>query len=291
MYVAATTIGVSSPSCGFHLACSWGAAPAGGPDPELRHGSVQYERHRKRRVPEQRVLRVSRVGHYELSRNVDQAYRCDSQRYGERSAHPLPVKRYPSCADVDEAFDEGNEEQGAEEADDHPLPPAGEGDHQAHEQGRHPDHHPDGDEEPPDSAVVGEVPRADPSDELEGGQRQVEPAQDHVHRHDGRVLQEAGVVGLLEVVCDRCPDADERQESDNYTQRPQHGLSRHPILLPGAFPQYPDNSVTMRSRLDTASVLPIPAAGGWGCRPGPTAAPRCPTGSGRAHRKSAPHAP
>src|SRR5215204_1998153 len=134
MYVAPNTIGVSSPSCGFHLACSWGAAPTGGADPELRHGSVQYERHRKRRIPEHRVLCVGRVGHYELSRDVDQAYRCDGERYGERPDHPLPVKRYPSCADVDKGFDEGNEEQSTEETDDHPLPPAGEGDHQAHEQ-------------------------------------------------------------------------------------------------------------------------------------------------------------
>ena len=52
-----------------------------------------------------------------------------------------------------------------------------------------------------------------------------------------------------------------------------------------------DDGVIMRSRLDTASVLPIPAAGGWGCRPGPTATLRCPTVSGRAHRGSARLAP
>ena len=53
---------------GFHAAFTLralGAALLRGPDPELRHRSVHYERHRKRRVPEQRVLCVGRVGNYE----------------------------------------------------------------------------------------------------------------------------------------------------------------------------------------------------------------------------------
>ena len=46
--------------------------------------------------------------------------------------------------------------------------PAREGDHQAHEQGRRAHHQADGDEDPPGRAVVGEVPRPDAPDELEG---------------------------------------------------------------------------------------------------------------------------
>src|SRR5215216_707738 len=44
-----------------------------------------------------------------------------------------------------------------------------------------------------------------------------------------------------------------------------------------------DDGVTMSSPSDTAIVLPILAAAEWGCHPGPIAAPRCPTGGGRAH--------
>jgi hypothetical protein len=41
-------------------------------------------------------------------------------------------------------------------------------------------------------------------------EQQVRAAQDHVQRHDGRVLEEAGVVGLVEVVGGGCRDTDKR---------------------------------------------------------------------------------
>src|SRR5215212_11225281 len=60
---------------------------------------------------------------------------------------------------------------------------------------------------------VAEVPGPDSPDELKRCQRQVDVAQDHVQRHDGRVLEEAGVVRLVEVVGGRRRDAHERKES------------------------------------------------------------------------------
>jgi hypothetical protein len=61
--------------------------------------------------------------------------------------------------------------------------------------------------------VVAGVPRPDLPDELEKGEAQVDAAQDHVPSHQGRVLEEAGVVWLLEVVSDGGPNAHERQEA------------------------------------------------------------------------------
>ena len=197
------------------------------------------------------------------------------------------MQRHPSRSDVDEGFDEGDEEDRAEEADDHPLGPATLWDHEAHEQSRRPEHHPDGDEQPPDPTAVGEVPVADASDELERRQRQVDTSKHDVHRHEGRVAQEAGVVGLVEVVGCRGRDADERQDADRRAKGQRDGPSPHPrssLLAPS---YHPDESVGALARAYAATVHQIPPpAGGWGCRPGPRAAPPCPTGSGRAHRGS-----
>src|SRR3712207_8986864 len=57
----------------------------------------------------------------------------------------LPVQAQPPGQDMHEALAEGKEEQAPEEADEHALRPSGVGDHQPHEQGRHPDHHADRD--------------------------------------------------------------------------------------------------------------------------------------------------
>src|SRR5215211_562056 len=133
-------------SCGFHPACPGGAAPAGGADPELRHTDVQDEGHRQRHGQERPEPPVGRVRHGNEKRGEeDQARRSDGEPYSERPDHPFPMQRYPSCSDMDEAFDQGDEEHRAEEADDHPLGPAALWDHQPHEQSRRPDHHSDGD--------------------------------------------------------------------------------------------------------------------------------------------------
>jgi hypothetical protein len=59
-------------------------------------------------------------------------------------------------------------------------------------------------------AVVGEMPGPDPLHELERREGQIDAAEDHVQRHDGREVQKPGVVRLLKVVNGRDPDTDRR---------------------------------------------------------------------------------
>src|SRR5215207_1492092 len=159
----------------------------------------------------------------------DQTRRGDGESYGERPNHPLPMKRHPSRANVKTAFDQGDEEQASEESDDHPLGPAGLRDHQPHEQGPNPDHHSDGDEQPSGPAVVGEMPGPDPLHELERSEGQIDAAEDHVQRHDGREVQKPGVVRLLKVVNGRGPTPID-------ARRPTVTASIHraPLLIVGA---------------------------------------------------------
>jgi len=94
---------------------------------------------------------------------------------------------------MDETLDQGEEEQATEEPNDHPLRPTREGDHEAHEQRRNPDHHPYGNEQPPDPAVIAEVPRTDPPHELEGREGKIDTSQNHVQGNHGGEVKESGV--------------------------------------------------------------------------------------------------
>jgi hypothetical protein len=68
-------------------------------------------------------------------------------------------------------------------------------------------------------------------DELERREQKVDAAEYDVERHDRRILREAGVVRLKEIVCGRRRDAHKRQESDHHAQRPSPE-SPHRLVAP-----------------------------------------------------------
>src|SRR5215212_4013770 len=65
----------------------------------------------------------------------------------------------------------------------------------------------------------------DPLHELERREGQLDAAEDHVQRHDGREVQKPSVVRLLKVVNGRGPDTDRRQEADRHSQHPSCALA------------------------------------------------------------------
>jgi hypothetical protein len=190
--------------------------------PGFGHGDMHDERHQERRCRKRLELLLGRICHGEEGRNEDQAHRGDGERYGERPDHPLPVQAIRLARTWTKPLIRAKRkkvpkrpmytfsiqpEKGMTNLMNRAVAPT----------------------RPIETSAlptqrVAEVPGPDSPDELKRCQRQVDVAQDHVQRHDGRVLEEAGVVRLVEVVGGRRRDAHERKEAHRRHQGPPHGL-------------------------------------------------------------------